>query len=844
MKQEITSLTENQIDETRNGYKPVAKHSSILFFTISDLANIDPMYQYSLNWFINLFLQSIDGSPSSDSLVERIVNLNEHFTYSIYVNVCRSLFERDKLLFSFLLCIGILKGRNDVNEDEWRFLLTGGIALDNIHKNPASEWLSNKSWAEIVRCSNMAAFNGLKDDFEKEPEKWQEYYNSSTPHSDPLPHPWDDELMPLQKLVILRCLRPDKISLAVQDFIVETMGRGYTEPPPFDLRKCYDDSNCCLPLIFLLSPGADPMAQLIKFSEDMGMSGSKCQTISLGQGQGPLAYKMIEQAIIDGTWVVLQNCHVATSWLPVLEKLCEELITPENTHSEFRLWLTSYPSPQFPVTVLQNGVKMTNEPPKGVRANLLRSYLSDPVSDPSFFQGCNKPERWRKLLFGLCFFHAIVQERRQFSSLGWNIPYEFNESDLRISVRQLQMLLNDYKDVPFDALRYLTGQCNYGGRVTDDFDRRCIMSILLNFYCPEIIERENYSFSESGDYTVNGEGDYDSFLTKIKNLPKKARPEVFGLHENADITKDQKETQQLFDGILLTLPRQTATGGKSSQDIVEELSVDILSKLPPEFDIESVQEKYPVKYEESMNTVLSQELIRFNDLVEAIRTSLVNLKRATHGLVVMSAELENVFGSMLVGKVPALWARKSYPSLKPLGNYINDLVQRLKFFQKWVDNGSPSVYWLSGFYFTQSFLTGTLQNFSRKYRIPIDLLGFEFFIMDSDAEMTTKPEDGSYISGLFMEGARWNKERKVISESLPKTLFDPMPIIWLKPRTLSEISHGSIYACPVYKTSARRGVLSTTGLSTNYVLTIDLPSDQSEDHWIQRGAAMLCQLDN
>jgi len=110
--------------------------------------------------------------------------------------------------------------------------------------------------------------------------------------------------------------------------------------------------------------------------------------------------------------------------------------------------------------------------------------------------------------------------------------------------------------------------------------------------------------------------------------------------------------------------------------------------------------------------------------------------------------------------------------------------------------------------------------------------------------MTTKPEDGSYISGLFMEGARWNKERKVISESLPKTLFDPMPIIWLKPRTLSEISHGSIYACPVYKTSARRGVLSTTGLSTNYVLTIDLPSDQSEDHWIQRGAAMLCQLDN
>jgi dynein heavy chain, axonemal len=244
----------------------------------------------------------------------------------------------------------------------------------------------------------------------------QAIFDSSAAHRQPLPEPFQTSLTTFQKLLVLRCIRPDKVIAAIQGFVTEHMGSRFIEAPPFDLTACFRESGPATPLIFVLSAGADPMADLLKLAEETKFS-KRFEKVSLGQGQGPKAEKLLKDGMERGLWVCLQNCHLAVSWMPTLDRIVES-IDKNAVHKDFRLWLTSMPSPAFPVAVLQNGVKMTLEPPKGLKSNLTRQFTR---LDDAYLVQCKKAAVWRKLLFGMCLFHAVAQDRRKFGPLGWNI---------------------------------------------------------------------------------------------------------------------------------------------------------------------------------------------------------------------------------------------------------------------------------------------------------------------------------------------------------------------------------------------------------------------------------------
>jgi dynein heavy chain, axonemal len=196
--------------------------------------------------------------------------LKNYFLYSLYQNICRSLFEKDKLVFSMHMCYKLQEFRKELSGDLFRFLLTGGISLGGKLPDMPKQltWMSEKSWGEIIRASSLEGFDGFYETFydEENQAQYQKIYEAIMPHEVELPAKVKDRFNSFHKLIILRTIRPDKLIPAIQEYISSYMGQKFIEPPSFDLELIYKDSSAQTPLIFVLSPGSDPFSSLANFA--------------------------------------------------------------------------------------------------------------------------------------------------------------------------------------------------------------------------------------------------------------------------------------------------------------------------------------------------------------------------------------------------------------------------------------------------------------------------------------------------------------------------------------------------------------------------------------------------
>ncbi|NWV62948.1 DYH17 protein, partial [Malurus elegans] len=567
----------------------------------------------------------------------------------------------------------------------------------------------------------------------------------------------------------------------------------------------------------------------LNFTIDNG----KIHNVSLGQGQEVVAEQAMEVAAAEGHWVILQNIHLVARWLDSLEKLVEQ--HSQGSHPEYRLFMSAEPAPTpeshiIPQGLLDNSIKITSEPPTGMCANLHGAL--DLFSQETLEQ-CSKDTEFRCILFALCYFHAAVAERRRFGTQGWNRSYPFNNGDLTVSVNVLQNYLEANPKVPWDDLRYLFGEIMYGGHITDDWDRRLCRTYLSEYVRAEMLDGE---VALAPGFMIPPRLDYQAYHEYIDdNLPGES-PHLYGLHPNAEMGFLTVTSERLFRTVLELQPKESeAAGGtgtsreeQASQSVLDE----ILGQLPEAFNMEELMAK--AKEKTPYTVVALQECERMNILTHEIRRSLKELDLGLQGELTITSEMEDLSNALFYDSVPESWTRYAYPSLLSLATWYADLLLRIRELEVWTtDFVLPAAVWLAGFFNPQSFLTAIMQSTARKKQWPLDKMCLAVEVTKKTREeITFPPREGSYVHGLFMEGARWDIPSGSIADARMKELTPEMPVILLRAIPVDRMDTINIYECPVYKTRTR---------GPTYVWTFNLKTKEKAAKWVLAGVALLLE---
>nr|XP_038946048.1 dynein axonemal heavy chain 10 isoform X3 [Rattus norvegicus] len=842
-KLKLAEKTALDIDRLRDGYRPAARRGAILFFVLSEMALVNSMYQYSLIAFLEVFGLSLKKSLPDSILLKRLKNIMDTLTFNIYNYGCTGLFEKHKLLFSFNMTIKIEQAEGRVPQDELDFFLKGNISLEKSKWKKPCTWLSDQGWEDIILLSEKFSdiFGNLPFDIEHNLPTWQEWYDKDSLEQFPFPLRYDDHITAFQKLLILRCFRVDRVYRAVTDYVTLTMGEKYVQPPMISFEAIFEQSTPNSPIVFILSPGSDPASDLMKLAERSGFGGTRLKFLAMGQGQEKVALQLLETAVARGQWLMLQNCHLLVKWLKDLEKSLERITKP---HPDFRLWLTTDPTKGFPIGILQKSLKVVTEPPNGLKLNMRATYFK--ISHDMLEQ-CPHTA-FKPLVYVLAFFHAVVQERRKFGKIGWNVYYDFNESDFQVCMEILNTYLTKAFQqhdprIPWGSLKYLIGEVMYGGRAIDSFDRR-ILTTYMDEYLGDFIfdtfQPFHFFRNKDVDYKIPVGDVKDKFVEAIEALPLANTPEVFGLHSNAEIGYYTQAARDMW-GHLLELQPQTgeSSSGVSRDDYIGQVAKDIENKMPKIFDLDQVRKHLGLNISPT-SVVLLQELGRFNKLVIRMTRSLAELQRALAGEVGMSNELDDVARSLFLGHIPHIWRKLAPDTLKTLGNWMVYFLRRFNQYTLWVTESEPSVMWLSGLHIPESYLTALVQATCRRNGWPLDrstLFTQVTKFQDAD-EVNERAGQGCFVSGLYLEGADWDIERGCLVKSKPKVLVVDLPILKIIPIEGHRLKLQNTFRTPVYTTSMRRNAMGV-GL----VFEADLFTAKHISHWVLQGVCLTLNSD-
>ena len=819
--------TQAEIRDIHSGYLPIAKHGAILFTTVKKLLSFNKMYNYSLEWYTNLYISSIDNSNKSKTLGKRVRYLCDHLTFNCFSQVTQSIYLKDRQTFSFLLCLDLLLFNQMISESDITLLLKDPEISEV--ENPATGWILPSAWNSICSLELTDQFAGIVEDFTKFSNKWKLFYDAIETDDLPLHEPWNSRLEKLQKLILVKILRPEKLIDMMNIFLSTNLGYKFIEPLPLDLGRTLSDTGAKVPVLFLLSEHSHPL-DMIKALRKSRHSETSDEIIftSLHQDSLDVINNAVEISLKDGSWVVIQNCHLSPVCCKYLDQLLLQISATSEVNSSFRLWLTSKPSLCISTYVINRSIKIAVEEPKDIKEQMLLSLQSSYISEANFDSSVpGKEASFSKIIYSLLFFIIKCNGRNLYESQGWSMPTVFNKVDIEFVLSSVKQTLKSQEGVSFAMLKFLVNHCNLSHRIQDFQDNVLLEALLNDVLSPNLLTINRYKLSSSVNFFVPNKILYADYLDFVKNLPQKSSFDAFDVTKISHTTLEIKNAEYLLLSIKIANKFPAGIRIQNPKEFCEET----LKKIS-EIDINRPETKSKLYW------ILQEESRRYSNIVELIKLDCSSLLNQMEGKMVLDPQSESLYNYIKQEKVPQAWNSHGDLGILNMNRFISAVFDNISY----VNNEmslfkSDKPVCLSACLDPGKFLDGCKLLYCEDNGVDLGKVIMYGTLM---AEVTadcynTNNSSLVFVTGTILEFVQYCYETEAVGPSNCEYYQQNIPCLKIEFVDSSNQQENSRFLCPVYQTPNRRFCDGSSSFMFHLGLNATVPHSQL----IKAGAAIL-----
>ncbi|KNC52645.1 cytoplasmic dynein [Thecamonas trahens ATCC 50062] len=873
-----------EVEGVSSQYAPMATSCSRIYFSLEQMGHVHFLYQYSLQFFLDIFEVTLLHNPHLEALtepMERLEVLMADLFATVYERVCRGLLHADHVCFAFLLAQVRTESAAVLDAQEFEFFLKGieslggqvpelgvDVTAPALGYTPAQQHL-------LRGLSALPIFAGaLGESAVKDVEAWAKFLDLSAAGEKAVPPgPWNaapagagmpGALVAFRKLLLVKAFRPDRLLAAMDTFVSAVFGSGFLDLGVLDLGKVVgSEVAASTPLLMCSMPGHDASGRVDEVAAEVG---KRVNSIAIGSPEGfDLAENAISAAAKSGGWVMLKNVHLAPQWLVQLEKKLHNLAPV----SGFRLFMTGEIHPAIPVNLMRMSRIFVFEPPPGVKANLLRTFSSIPASRMDA-----KPVERSRLYFIISWVHAVLQERLGYTPLGWAQSYEFNDADIRCAFASVDYWVGsvakskdnvDPEKIPWLALRTLFSVSIYGGRIDNEFDSRLLDSFLENLFTPAsfnldfvLVPAEDSGSSEDDEGDASGSGSDAAALTIpearckadfeawVRALPDSQTPAWLGLPVNAESVLLRNKAKVAVSKILKlqSMQEDESVGGEAEAAAAAAASGDGSGVALPAWmrslhtSLQQWSEHLPAGLTSMTSSAenvanplfrcIERENERARSLLGVIRKDVADLDAVCRGEMKQTNHIRELLVYLSKGMIPKSWRAYSVPDSLSVNVFVKDLALRLQQLEDLA--GQASTFGRDGIilgrlFSPEAFLTASRQAAAQAKEWPLEELELAVYVGEESGDDL----QSFAILDLNVEGAEWREGALHLSEKISTTL----PVArfrWVNPR-VEDVPPRRLIRLPVYLNSSRKVLL--------FDVQVDGPQGLGDLDFAQRGIAIV-----